>query len=244
MPSMLSVQTVFGFVLLALGGAIGWYGVRPLVVVPKLLRATVCDVGDIPADDAFVVCRGTVSETGESVQAPFTGSRCFGFEFEVTERQPFGIGIPWFQAHVDDGVAVRPFTLDDPTGSLTVVPSTKRFGLDTDSTVITASANESPPDRIQRFVDVRDTIEPVSSWIRLVPGLGRRRYVERRIDPGEEYLIAGPTERQQGETVLTGNLVITDRSPRQFAVTRLWKAAFPVLIALIFVIAGIGGIVI
>lgn len=103
MPSMLSVQTVFGFVLLALGGAIGWYGVRPLVVVPKLLRATVCDVGDIPADDAFVVCRGTVSETGESVQAPFTGSRCFGFEFEVTERQPFGIGIPWFQAHVVDG---------------------------------------------------------------------------------------------------------------------------------------------
>lgn len=74
------------------------------------------------------------------------------------------------------------------------------------------------------------------------PGLGGRRYVERRIDPGEEYVIAGPTERQQDDIVLTGDLVITDRSPSQFAVTRLLTAAFPVLIALVFMSAGVGGI--
>jgi len=44
------------------------------------------------------------------------------------------------------------------------------------------------------------------------PGLGTRRYVERRIAPGEEYLIAGHTERQQNEILLEGDLVITDRS--------------------------------
>jgi len=236
--------TGFGIGLIALGLAIGWYGIRPLVVVPKLLRTTVHDPSDVSTDDSFTVSRGIAKESTETLQAPFTGSRCFGFEFEVTERQPFGIGIPWFQAHVDDGVAVRPFTLDGSNGSLAVVPSTKRFALDTASTVITVGANESPPDRIQLFVDVRDDIEPVSAWIRLIPGLGGRRYVERRIDQGEEYLIAGSTEQQQGETVLTGNLIITDRSPRRFAVTRLRAAVFPLLIALIFVIAGVGGIVI
>jgi len=64
---------------------------------------------------------------------------------------------------------------------------------------------ETPPERIQRFVDVRDELEPVARWVRIILGLGTRRYVERRIAPGEEYLIAGHTERQQNEILLEGD---------------------------------------
>ena len=78
--------------------------------------------------------------------------------------------------------------------------------------------------------------------MRIIPGLGTRRYIERRIDPGEEYFIAGQTERQQNEVVLAGNLVITDRSPRQLAIGRIRRAVFPVVIAAIFVAVGIGGV--
>jgi hypothetical protein len=237
------LYAVVGSGFIALGLAIGWYGLRPLAVVPSVLGATVGDPSEVTDVGSFVVCRGIANESGEALTTPFTGSRCLGFEFVVTEQQPFGIGIPWFQAHLDDGVATRPFTLDGPTGTLDIVPSAKRFALDTESTVITVSASETPPERIQRFVDVRDELEPVARWVRIFPGFGTRRYVERRIDPGEEYLVAGHTERQQNEVVLAGNLIITDRSPRRFAFARLRRAVFPAVIALAFVAVGFGGIV-
>ena len=235
--------TLAGLGFVALGLAMGWYGLRPLAVVPSVLRADIRDPSEVTDTGAFVVCRGVGTVSSETVTAPFTGTRCLGFEFEVTERQPFGIGVPWFQAHLDDGIVTRPFTLDGAAGTLHVVPAAKRFALDTESTVVTVGATEAPPERIQRFVDVRDGLDPIAEWVKAVPGLGTRRYVERRIDPGEEYLVAGRTERRQHETVLAGDLVITDRSPRQFAIARLRTAAFPTLIAAIFIVAGVGGIV-
>ncbi|AUX09301.1 E3 Ubiquitin ligase [Halalkaliarchaeum desulfuricum] len=237
------LYTIVGLGFIAIGFAIGWYGVRPLMVVPSVLRATVQAPSEVTESDSFVVCQGIANKSSETITAPFTGMRCLGFEFEVTERQAFGVGVPWFQVHLDDGVATHPFTLDDPAGGLIVVPSSKRFVLDTESTVFTVDATESLPERIQRFVDVRDGLEPVAGWVRAVPGLGARRYIERRIDPGEEYLIAGVTKRQQNEIVLTDNLVITDRSPRWFALARLRRATFPTVIALVLVVAGLGGIV-
>jgi len=122
---------------------------------------------------SFVVCCGIANESAEALTTPFTGSRCLGFEFEITERQPFGIGIPWFQAYLDGGVATRPFTLNGPAGTLDVVPSAKRFALDTESTVITVGGSETPPERIQRFVDVRDELEPVARWVRIILDSGR-----------------------------------------------------------------------
>jgi len=122
---------------------------------------------------SFVVCCGIANESAEALTTPFTGSRCLGFEFEITERQPFGIGIPWFQAYLDGGVATRPFTLNGPAGTLDVVPSAKRFALDTESTVITVGGSETPPERIQRFVDVRDELEPVARWVRIIRDSGR-----------------------------------------------------------------------
>lgn len=230
--------TVVGVVFVFVGGSIGWYGLRPLRVLPRILRSDVLDPSEI-SDESFVVCSGIANKSSETLLAPFSGSSCLGFEFEVTERQPFGIGIPWFQAHLDDGVATRPFTLDGPDGGVDIVPSTKRFGLDTESTVITVGSREKPPERIQRFIDVRDDLGSVTRWMQIIPGLGTRRYIERRIDPGEEYLIAGPTERTKHGVALMGDLVITDRPRRRFAISRLWSAVFPILIAAVFVVVGV-----
>jgi hypothetical protein len=238
------LSTVAGTVLLALGVAIGWYGLRPLAVLPRVLRADVAEPSDVTSDGSFVVTRGVASESTETIAAPFTGTQCLGFEFEVTERQPSWSGIPWVRAHLDDGVATRPFVLEGPGGRLDVVPSPKRFGLDTDTTVIALAASETPPDRIRRFVDVRDGLEPVSGWIAAIPGFGARRYVERRIDPGEAYLVAGRTERTRGEVALAGDLVITDRSPKRFAIARLRDAVFPTVVALAFVAVGVAGLVV
>jgi len=163
------------------------------------------------------------------------------FEFEITERQPFGIRIPWFQAYLDGGVATRPFTLNGPAGTLDVVPSAKRFALDTESTVITVGGGETPPERIQRFVDVRDELEPVARWVRII---GTRDAALRRTsDRSRRGVSYRGTHGTAAERILLeGDLVITDRSPRRFAFARLWRAVFPTVVALAFVAVGVGGI--
>lgn len=233
--------TGLGTVFLFLGIAIGWFGLRPLAVLPWLLRSDVREPSALTTDE-FVVCRGIATESGETLSAPFTGARCFGLEFHVTERQPFGIGLPWFRAHLDDGVATVPFTLDGDHGAVDVTPSSKRFSLDTDPTVVTVGATETPPERIEQFVDVRDELPPTARWLRAIPGLGTRRYVEHRIDPGEEYVVAGRTERRHGAIVLAGDLVIADRSPGAVAVARLRRGAFPLLVAGVFLVGGVWGL--
>ncbi|SMO46476.1 hypothetical protein SAMN06264867_102251 [Halorubrum cibi] len=240
--------TLLGALFAGLGLAMAWYGLRPLAVLPRLLRAEVRRPEAVTdADDGeFVAVRGTARAAGETVSAPFTGSDCLGFEFEVTERQPFAVGIPWLDARLDDGVATRSFALEGPDGSngrLAVRPSPRRFALDTASTVVGVGAKETLPDRIRQFVDAREGLGPVAGWIAAIPFFGARRYVERRIDPGETYLVAGRVEREEGGSLgLTGDLMITDRSVRGLALSRLWRATFPLLAAAVFVAVGLWAI--
>ncbi|GAA0521731.1 hypothetical protein SAMN04488066_12919 [Halorubrum aquaticum] len=240
--------TLLGALFAGLGLAMAWYGLRPLAVLPRLLRAEVRRPEAVTDADegAFVAIRGTARASDEVLSAPFTGDDCLGFEFEVTERQPFAIGVSWLDTHLDDGVATGPFTLDGPDGSggdLAVRPSPRRFALDTASTVVRVGAKETPPDRVRRFVDAREGLDPVAGWIAAIPFFGARRYVERRIDPGETYLVAGRVDREVGGGLgLAGDLVITDRSVRGLALSRLWRAAFPLLVAAVFVAVGLWAI--
>lgn len=230
--------TVLGVVIFTVGLAIGWYGVRPLAGLPRMVRREPLTPSEARTADSFVVCRGVAADDGETVAGPFTGTRCLGFEFEVTERQPFGVGLPWFHAHLDDGVATVPFRLRDGRGDVRVDPAPGRFSLDTESTVVTVGPSETPSERIRRFVDVRQDLSPVAGWVKAIPGFGTRRYVERRVDPGEEYVVAGQLTHQQGETTLAGDLVIGDPGPRRIVLNRLRTAVFPLFVATIF--AGVG----
>ncbi|MFC5279908.1 hypothetical protein ACFPM1_14225 [Halorubrum rubrum] len=238
--------TLFGALLVGLGLAMAWYGLRPLAVLPRLLRAEVRhpDAAREAADGEFVAVRGTARAAGETLSAPFTGTDCLGFEFEVTERQPFAVGLPWLDARLDDGVATRSFVLEGPGGDLAVRPSSRRFALDTASTVVRVGATETPPDRIRRFVDTREGLDPVAGWVAAIPLFGARRYIERRIDPDGTYLVAGRVDRGEGRDglALAGDLVITDRSIRGFVLSRLRRAAFPLLVGILFVAIGLWGI--
>ncbi|MFD1641910.1 hypothetical protein [Halohasta litorea] len=226
-----------GVVFVGLGVAMGWYGLRPLAVVPRLLRRGVQEPSTV-SERSFVVCRGTATPGEEGpIAAPFTGRECLGFEFEVTERQPSVVGLPWFDSYLDDGVATTAFELDGSHGSLAVDPSPRRFSLDTEPTVTTVGPSETPSDRIQQFLEVRE-LPAVARWLAAIPFFGRRRFVERRIDPGEEYLIAGTVDHRAGRPTFTDDHVITDRSPWEFALGRLRTAVLPVVVAVVFVAMG------
>lgn len=229
--------TAIAVVIVLLGLAIGWVALRSLLVVPRLVRSEVQAPSTV-SEGSFAVCRGTATEGDEgAIAAPFTGQECLSFEFEVTERQPSFVGIPWSDDHLDDGVATTTFELDGEYGDLAVDPSPRRFSLATESTVITVDPRETPPDRIQRFLDVRG-LPSVARWLAVVPLLGTRRFVERRVDPGEEYLVAGKADYREGRVTLTGDLVITDRTPWGFALGRLRLAVFPLIVAAVFVATG------
>ena len=229
--------TVAGLAVIALGLAIGWYGSRPLFVVPRLLATEVREPGTLRATGEFVACRGHAVAVGETIEAPFTGADCLGLDYEVTERQPFGIAWPWADAYLDGGVATTAFDLESDRGTIRVDPSSRRFTLDVPGEVVTVDADGGPPDRVRRFLEARN-VPDTPEWLRSIPGLGRRRFVERRIDPGGEYVVLGRIERREGTVALGGDLVIGEGSPSKIAKARIRSAAFPLLVSLSFLIGG------
>lgn len=236
----MNTVAVVGSVLVLAGAGFGWYGLRPLAVLPRLLRAEVVAPADLNPDASFAVCRGQAESVGETLDAPFTGNPCLGVEYEVDERTLTFSEILLTWTRLDDGVATVPFELRGAADRVGVRPESRRFTLDTDSETVTVPAGEQPSDRIASFVAVRDDLSPASRGVLSALGVGSRRYTERRVDPDEPHVVAGRPERQDGETVLSGPLVITDRSPRAVARRRLREAAFPLGAAALFLVLGVG----
>lgn len=236
----MNVVAALGAVFALAGVGFGWYGLRPLAVLPRLVRAEVVSPADVSADDSFAVCRGLTESTGESVDAPLTGESCLGVEYEVEERSLIASEIPLTWTRIDDGVATVPFELRRDGASVGIDPESRRFSLDTESETITVPAGQRPPDRVASFVAVRDGLDPASTGPLARLGVGARRYTERRVDPDEPHVVAGRPERRDGRTVLAGPLVITDRSPRAVARRRLRAAAFPLVAAVASLALGVG----
>lgn len=236
----MNAATVVGSLLVVAGLGFAWYGFRPLVVLPRLLRAEVVAPSGVSADSSFAVCRGRAESAGESLDAPFTGARCLGVEYEISERQLTPSEIPLTWTRLDDGVATVPFDLRGDAGRVRVDPESRRFSLDAEGETIAVPAGERPPERIASFLAVREGVGPASAGRLSALGVGARRYTERRVDPDEPHVVAGRPERRDGRTVLAGPLVITDGSPRTVAQRRLRAAAFPLVAAALFCVLGAG----
>jgi len=113
--------------------------------------------------------------------------------------------------------------------------------LDTESTVITVGGSETPPERIQRFVDVRDELEPVARWYGLSWDSGRGATSNVGSLPARSIL---SRDTRNGSRTRSSWRVISSSpiAPRRFAFARLWRAVFPTVVALAFVAVGAGGI--
>ncbi|MFC7082201.1 GIDE domain-containing protein [Halorussus caseinilyticus] len=232
--------TVLGSVFLLAGVAFGWYGLRPLAVVARLVRAETVGPASVSAADEFVVCRGRAQSVGDSLTAPFTGEKCLGLEYEISERELTPSEIPFTWTRLDDGVATVPFELRDDRGRVRVDPDPRRFRLDTESETVTVPAGDDPPERIRSFVAARGDLSPTAGGLLAPLGIGTRRYTERRIDPGEVHVVAGRPERRDGRVVLADPAVIADESPRTVARRRLRASAFPLVAAVAACVVGGG----
>jgi hypothetical protein len=231
---------VLGGVFLLGGVAFGWYGLRSLTVVPRLLGTEPVGPASVSSDDEFVVCRGNTQSVGESLNAPFSGEECLGLEYEIGERQLTADEIPLTWSHLDGGVATVPFELRDDGGRIRVEPESTHFRLDTASETVTVPAGGEPPERIRSFLEARGELSPTAGGRLSSLGIGTRRYTERRVDPETSHVVAGRPEYRDGRVVLADPAVIADRSPLGVVRRRLRVAAFPLVAALAFLLAGAG----
>lgn len=232
--------SVLGSVFLLAGVAFGWYGLRPLTVLPRLVTAEVVGPASVSADDEFAVCRGRARSVGETLTAPFTGEQCLGLEYEIAERRLTPSEIPLTWTRLDDGVATVPFELHGDGGRVRVEPESRRFRLDTDDETVTVPAGDEPPERVRSFLDARGELSPTAGGLLARLGVGTRRYTERRIDPDEPHVVAGRPEYRDGRVVLADPRVIADGSPRTAVRRRLRASAFPLVAAVAACAVGAG----
>lgn len=180
-------------VFLVVGLAIVAYGVANLWTYVQLKSMT--------PTDAHAVGSGTVEVEGEAavgehtIEAPFTGEDCLAYEFEVEEYHYDDDGSNW-QTEVQ-GTETVPFRIEDGTGAVGVEPTASSLSVERDYRV-DVGRDEQPPERVREFLEGRSDLDHETGSFDLGPvsiGTGdRRRFTERRLDPGTTAYVAGTAE--------------------------------------------------
>ncbi|WP_229124087.1 E3 ubiquitin ligase family protein [Halapricum desulfuricans] len=182
------VVAVAGLVVTSLGVRELWFGVR-------IYRGEPRAVADAANDPGPVEVVGTARPDEGTVEAPFSRAECLVCEWEVTQSEPTGdpdtAGRNW--KTLATGLRGGPFRLEDDTASCRVEPSGSVRHLREQT--VTVPAGTTPPDEIQAFIASHPDIEPQDETATVGPveiRLGdEQRYVERRLDPGEDCYVYG-----------------------------------------------------
>jgi hypothetical protein len=164
--------------------------------------------------DAHTVGSGAVEVEGEAkagdrtLEAPLTGTSCIAYEFEVEKYRHDDDGSNWHTRA--QGAEVVSFHITDGTGVVGVKPTESSLSVERDYRVV-VGRDETPPERVQAFVDGRDDLDHDTGSFDLGPvsvGTGdKQRFTERRLDPGMEAYVSGraePTVAVDGATPTVG----------------------------------------
>lgn len=242
MPYGLSVPALLVALLGLVAVAFLADGVRHGRRAYRVYRNDPVDVASAANASGVVEVEGTVESHEVTLVAPFTGTECVACRYEVEEYTSSGKSSHWESVYA--GGARRPFVLADDTGRLLVDPEGASLALDEED-AIRVDAGDRPPERVRRWIGETPAVDSEEGRWDLGPlsvATGNdRRYVERRLDPGERVHVYGVTEyRRWSDEGGTVNAVlrgegapffrITDGSERE-AVRRLATPALFRLVA-------------
>ena len=232
MPYGLSVPLALVALVAVVAVAFLADGVRHGRRAYRVYRNEPVDVASAANASGVVEVEGTVEPHEVTLVAPFTGEECVACQYEVEEYRSSGKSSHWETIH--SGSGRRPFVLADDSGRLLVEPAGASLALD-EPDVIRVDAGERPPERVRCWIGATPEVDSEEGKWNLGPlsiATGNdRRYVERRLDPGEPVHVYGVTEyRRWSDAGGTVNAVIrgegapfsriTDGSERE-AVRRL-----------------------
>lgn len=227
-----------GFALL-LGLPLTVLSVQQIRYSASVRNATWQDVIDL--DGGHAKLEGRVADDGETIAAPFTGRECVVVEAAIERYQTAGSTNGWEADHTE--LKSGPFTLEDPTGSVTVDPSGAELSLATDHEHLIEVA-EKPTGPYAEFVDEHDIYifddEGVSEAQEL-------KFVERRIEPGDEIAVFGPVDDsgvqrriRDGDGGWFASSLFSIADDRDELTTSVGTGIISLLFSLTFLVGGLG----
>ncbi|WP_254271937.1 E3 ubiquitin ligase family protein [Haloarcula marina] len=247
---------VVALAFLAVGGFLLVTGGRELKTVFHILRNDPLPVRELDGHTGPVEIVGTAGEGDDgTVTAPFTGSRCLAYTYEVEELRSSGKSSSWHT--LDSGTGGVDFVVDDGTDRVRVDPTGADIHFE--SHTVTVPPGTELPDRLAEYVASTDEVDAQDRTVNLLVtelSIGnKQRFTERRLDVGEDVYVYGsarrgpPTEWGSGlvDAVVGGGegtpvFVISDTTERgtawRIARGGLWRAGIGVVLlvfALVFV---------
>jgi hypothetical protein len=196
-------MVVFVIVMLAFG-AFGAYslakgGLRFRKVF-HILRNDPRPVRELDTYRGPVEIQGRAVEgDGGTVEAQFSGKRCLAYSYEVEEIPTHGKHRSW--ETLDEGMGGVDFVVEDDSGRVKVDPTGADFHFE-DHTV-TIDPGEELPDRLADFVARSSAVERRNQTAGLLNPGHRQRFIERRLDVGEDVYVYG--QARQGPSAGWGS---------------------------------------
>ena len=190
MASLLPVLFVGLFVLVGVGALA--VGVRSLVAGYRI-RTTETDAArDVIAGEP-VDLEGTARAHERTLEAPFSGRTCLGYDYKIEEYHYDDDGSNW--RTIDSGTEVAPFLLDLGTGSVLVDAGEANLDISDDQNRTTVGGGNEPPERIKQFIAENDSLTSENKSMDLkiaeIDYGDRRRYTEHVLLPGETCFVSG-----------------------------------------------------
>lgn len=191
------IPLVVAVVVLGIAAYLLYSGGSELAAVYHILGNDPIDVRNLAGKRGPVEIEGSASpleETG-TVTAPFSGSECVAYTYEVEELRSSGKSSSWHT--LDEGMAGVDFLVEDETGAVRVDPDGADIRLEDHSTHL-SPGDELPP-RIEAYVRDTEDVEPQDTTVDLLVtelNLGNeQRFTERRLDVGETVYVYGQVRR-------------------------------------------------
>jgi hypothetical protein len=193
----LPALTLFGVVMLLLGAFVCLVSVRHLWRTAALAYADHVDRTDGVADGTLVRVSGAV-DAERTLTAPFSGVDCVAYRAVVEECRPGSFLLPT-DVTIHEPTRSAAFGVRTPRARVSVADPIHTVALDS-TVVATVDADADPPERIARYERETDDLGRETVWTAppapLAPvaralSLGRRRYAERRVSPGDDVTVAG-----------------------------------------------------
>jgi len=180
-----AVLALVGTGILALGARECWFAVR-------IYRGEPTPIADVVNDPGPAELQGTAEPDEGTVESPFSGAGCLICEWEVQQAESSGEGGTYWKT-IDEGLRGGPFRLVDETASCRVEPAGSVRHLEEHQ--VTVPAGTELPDRLRAFVESTPSVDSQEETVDIgftKLSLGEeQRFVERRLDPGEDCYVYG-----------------------------------------------------
>lgn len=177
-------QAVIVLFCLGIGGLIALVGVGYLQTYNRVRKTDPVTIRRLTDTDSEVELSGTVQVHEATSVSPFTGTECVVQDWKAEEYLGGGEGSNW--STLDFGETRHPFQLEDGTGAVLVEPDGATLEL-TGEEIVEVGPDESPPPAVTDYLAETDRVDREHSR--------KRRYTERRLDPGEDIHVLGPVRR-------------------------------------------------